>query len=120
MDIKQYIASIPGFPKEGIIFRDVTPILKNPDCMKYVTEKLSAFAKEVKADLIIAPEARGFFFGIPVALNVMLVLRRYENPVSCQGKQCHSHISWNMVWMSCKCMLMPFKKECVLSSLMIY
>ena len=47
MDIKQYIASIPGFPKEGIIFRDVTPILKNPDCMKYVTEKLSAFAKEV-------------------------------------------------------------------------
>lgn len=69
MDIKQYIASIPGFPKEGIIFRDVTPILKNPDCMKYVTEKFSAFAKEVKADLIIAPEARGFFFGIPVALE---------------------------------------------------
>lgn len=69
MNIKEYIASIPGFPKEGIIFRDVTPILKNPDCMKYVTEKLSDFAREVKADLIIAPEARGFFFGIPVALE---------------------------------------------------
>lgn len=80
MEIKDYIASIPGFPKEGIIFRDVTPILKSPECMKYVTDKLSAFVQEVKADLIIAPEARGFFFGIPVALECHLGFAPVRKP----------------------------------------
>ena len=69
MDIKQYIASIPGFPKEGINFSGRNTNLEKSRLHEVRYGKLSAFAKEVKADLIIAPEARGFFFGIPVALE---------------------------------------------------
>lgn len=69
MDLKDYIASIPGFPKEGIIFRDVTPILESNEAMRYVTDEFNAFAKKVDADVILAPEARGFLFGVPVALE---------------------------------------------------
>lgn len=69
MDLKQYIADIEDFPKPGIIFRDVTPILDDPICMNEVVESLSTFVTESGANKIIAPEARGFFFGIPVAMN---------------------------------------------------
>lgn len=67
-DLKTKIASIPGYPKEGIIFRDITPILADPKALKEVSEKIADFAREVKADVIVAPEARGFMFGIPAAL----------------------------------------------------
>ena len=69
MDLKDYIESIPGFPKEGIIFRDVTPILQNAKAMRYCVDQLNAFVKSVGADIIVAPEARGFLFGVPVALE---------------------------------------------------
>lgn len=69
MDLKDYIESIPGFPKEGIIFRDVTPILQNANAMRYCVDQLNDFVKKVDADLIVAPEARGFLFGVPVALE---------------------------------------------------
>ena len=46
MDLKKYIASIPGFPKEGIIFRDVTPILETPEAMHYVVDAFTEFAKQ--------------------------------------------------------------------------
>ncbi|MDD7281540.1 adenine phosphoribosyltransferase [Floccifex sp.] len=72
MDIKNYIESIPGFPKEGIIFRDVTPILEHPEAYKKVTDELSSFVQSVQADIVIGPEARGFWFGIPVANQLNL------------------------------------------------
>ena len=69
MDLKDYIESIPGFPKEGIIFRDVTPILQNARAMRYCVDQLNDFVKSVGADVVIGPEARGFLFGVPVALE---------------------------------------------------
>lgn len=72
MDLQEIICDIPGFPKEGIIFRDITPILEEPEAMEYVAKQLGDFAKEVGADAIAAPEARGFFFGIPAALEAGL------------------------------------------------
>lgn len=69
MEIKEYIASIPGFPKEGIIFRDVTPILQNASVMNQVMGAFDQFVKEVNADVIIGPEARGFLFGTPLAIQ---------------------------------------------------
>ncbi|MDO4467009.1 MAG: adenine phosphoribosyltransferase [Bacillota bacterium] len=68
MNLKEYIANIPGFPKEPVIFRDVTPILENAEVFQYVTDKFSEFAKEIEADVIVGPEARGFIFGTPVSL----------------------------------------------------
>lgn len=69
MDLKNYIESIPGFPKEGIIFRDVTPILQNAEAMRYCVDRINDFVREIQADLVLAPEARGFLFGVPVALE---------------------------------------------------
>ena len=80
MDIKNYIASIPGFPKEGIVFRDVTPILQNPKAMHYVTDEFSKIAKEVGADFIVGPEARGFLFGVPVAMQCDLGFAPVRKP----------------------------------------
>lgn len=80
MDLKQYIADIKDFPKSGIIFRDVTPILDDPACMMQVVESLSQFVMESKATKIIAPEARGFFFGIPVAMNCKIGFAPVRKP----------------------------------------
>lgn len=80
MDIKNYIASIPGFPKEGIVFRDVTPILQNPEAMHFVTDQLCNIAKEVGADFIVGPEARGFLFGVPVAMQSNLGFAPVRKP----------------------------------------
>lgn len=80
MDLKKYIASIPGFPKEGIIFRDVTPILETPEAMHYVVDAFTEFTKQTGADLILGPEARGFLFGVPVALEANLPFAPVRKP----------------------------------------
>lgn len=80
MEIKNYIASIPGFPKEGIIFRDVTPILQNAEVLKEVTNQLSEFTKSVNADIVLGPEARGFLFGVPVAMECDLGFAPVRKP----------------------------------------
>ncbi len=67
MDLKEYIANVSDFPKKGIMFRDITPLMANGEVYKYVNEKFVEFAKKVKADIIVGPEARGFIFGCPVA-----------------------------------------------------
>ncbi len=67
MDLKNYIANVKDFPKEGIIFRDITPLMANGEAFKYVNDQFIKFAKKVGADIIVGPEARGFIFGCPVA-----------------------------------------------------
>lgn len=72
MNFKDYIATIPDFPKKGIMFRDVTPMMENPEVYKEVTKELCAYVKETGATKVIGPEARGFWFGIPVAMELDL------------------------------------------------
>lgn len=70
MDLKKYIADIPDFPEKGIIFRDVTPLLANKDVYKKTIEMMSEFARDKSVDVVCGPEARGFLFGCPVALEL--------------------------------------------------
>lgn len=63
MDLKEYIRNIKDFPKQGIMFRDITTLLKNPEAMKYTSEKLLDFAKGLKVDKVVGIESRGFIFG---------------------------------------------------------
>ena len=70
MNLKDYVASIPDFPQEGILFRDITPLLDDPQAFKHAVTKLSTFAQEVGAQLILGPESRGFMFGCPVAIEI--------------------------------------------------
>ncbi len=70
MDLKKYIADVPDFPKEGILFRDITPLMLNGKAYQYAADQFTAFAKKKKATVIVGPEARGFIFGCPVAANL--------------------------------------------------
>ncbi len=66
------IRDVPDFPKPGILFKDITPVVQDYAALKEVTEKLAAWAKDKKADAVVGIEARGFIFGVPVALELGL------------------------------------------------
>jgi adenine phosphoribosyltransferase len=70
VDLKEYIATIPDYPIEGVMFRDVTPILQHGEAFRETVNQLAAIAKELKADVICGPESRGFIFGAPVAVEL--------------------------------------------------
>lgn len=80
--IEDYIVSVPDFPKPGILFRDVTGILDNPDALKMTLRALDDSLKDVDFDLVAGLEARGFLFGVPVAAN----LSKAFVPVRKKGK----------------------------------
>jgi len=68
--IEEYIRSIPDFPEEGIIFRDVTSILQDADGLHLAIDSMQAMLNDVDYDLLIGPESRGFIFGVPIAYNM--------------------------------------------------
>lgn len=70
MDFTKYIASIQDFPIEGILFRDVTPLMQDGEAYHAATDCFVKFAKEHGAELIVGPESRGFLFGCPVAYEL--------------------------------------------------
>ncbi|KAB7708660.1 adenine phosphoribosyltransferase [Bacillus aerolatus] len=67
MDLKPYIKIVPDWPKPGIKFKDITPLMDNGDAFRYATDQIVEYAKEKQIDLIVGPEARGFIVGCPVA-----------------------------------------------------
>jgi len=70
MNLYDYIESIPDFPQKGILFRDITPLLKDGEAFKYTCDTLSEYAKKVGAEVVMGPESRGFIFCCPVAYNL--------------------------------------------------
>ena len=70
MNLKEYIKIVPDWPKPGIQFKDITPLMDNGDAFRYATDQIVAYAKEKQADLIVGPEARGFIVGCPVAYSL--------------------------------------------------
>ncbi len=67
MDLKQFITIVPDYPKPGIKFKDITPLMDNGEAYKYATDQIVSYAKEKQIDIIVGPEARGFIIGCPVA-----------------------------------------------------
>ncbi|MGL6064689.1 MAG: adenine phosphoribosyltransferase [Fusobacteriaceae bacterium] len=70
MDLKKYVALVEDFPKKGIKFRDITPLMENGPAFKYATDTIVEFCKAQNAELVVGPEARGFIFGCPVAYSL--------------------------------------------------
>ena len=70
MDLKQYVRDVQDFPIDGILFRDITTVLKNPDALRFGVDSMIALAKELEFDTILGPESRGFIFGMPMAYNM--------------------------------------------------
>ena len=67
--LEDYVVSIPDFPEPGIIFRDVTSILQDPEGLKLSIHELMHLVEGVEFDVIAGTEARGFLFGMPLAYN---------------------------------------------------
>ena len=80
--IEEYVRSIPDFPEPGIIFRDVTSILQDPDGLKLSIDLIQEKLEGLDFDVIAGTESRGFIFGVPVAYN----LHKAFVPVRKKGK----------------------------------
>lgn len=65
--LEDYVTSIPDFPEPGIIFRDVTTILQDPDGLTLAVDGVREMLKDTEYDVVVGPESRGFIFGVPVA-----------------------------------------------------
>jgi adenine phosphoribosyltransferase len=70
MDLKKYIRDIPDFPKPGILFRDITPLLQDPGAFRDCIKQLAEHYRGAGVDVIAAAEARGFIFAAPLALEL--------------------------------------------------
>ncbi len=80
MNLKDYIANVPNFPKEGIQFKDITPLMSNGEAYRFATTQMVEFAREKKAEVIVGPEARGFIFGCPVATELTIGFAPVRKP----------------------------------------
>ena len=67
MDLKELIRDIPDFPKPGILFRDITTLLQNPEGLSFVINELSRQCDGLNIDYVAGIESRGFIFGTPLA-----------------------------------------------------
>ena len=70
MNLRHYVRDIPDYPKKGITFFDITPILKSPEAFKYCIDRFVDLYKDSGATQIVAADARGFIFGAPLALEL--------------------------------------------------
>ncbi len=70
MDLKSFVRSIPDFPKKGIIFRDITTLIQNPEAFNHAVNELVKKFEGVSFDVIVGVESRGFIFGSPIALKL--------------------------------------------------
>ncbi len=65
--LEEYVRAIPDFPEEGIIFRDITTIIQDPDGLRLAVDSINKILEDVDYDVVVGPESRGFIFGTPVA-----------------------------------------------------
>ena len=81
MDLKKHIRSISDYPKKGILFRDITTLIKNADAFKFTNDKIIEIAKDIEFDKIAAIESRGFVFASTISykFNKPLILLRKKN-----------------------------------------
>ncbi len=81
MDLKKHIRSIPDYPKKGILFRDITTLIKDARAFKYTNDKIIELAKKIEFDKVSAIESRGFIFAAAVSymLNKPFILLRKKN-----------------------------------------
>lgn len=70
MDLKQFITTVPDWPKPGIQFKDITTLMDNGEAYRYATDQIVLYAREKQIDLVVGPEARGFIIGCPVAYSL--------------------------------------------------
>ena len=69
-NLEEYVRNINDFPKKGIVYRDVTTVLSDADGLKLAIESMQKLLENIEFDVVVAPESRGFIFGMPIAYNM--------------------------------------------------
>lgn len=84
--LEEYVRSIPDFPMEGIIFRDVTSVVEDADGFKLAVDTMDKLVEDLEYDVVAGAESRGFIFGAPIAYNrhKPLVLIRKKGKLPCE------------------------------------
>ena len=84
--LEDYVRSIPNFPEEGIIFRDVTSVLGDADGLQLAVNTMQEKVADLDIDVVVGPESRGFIFGTPIAYNLKkpFVLIRKKGKLPCE------------------------------------
>ena len=81
-ELKDYVTSIIDFPQKGVIFRDVTTVLQDSEGLQLAINSMQENLKDLDFNVIVAPESRGFIFGMPIAYN----MKKAFVPVRKKGK----------------------------------
>lgn len=81
-ELKEYIRTIPDFPEEGIMFRDITTVLQDAEGLHLAIDTMQDKIKDLDFDVVVAPESRGFIFGMPIAYN----MKKSFVPIRKKGK----------------------------------
>ncbi|EIN15260.1 Adenine phosphoribosyltransferase [Mycoplasmopsis agalactiae 14628] len=84
MDLKKYIRDVKNFPKPGILFKDISPLLADGEALNYTITSMAEVAKDV--DVIVGPDARGFLFGTPTAAVLKKPFIMVRKPGKLPGK----------------------------------
>jgi len=89
MDLKKYIRDVEDFPKKGILFRDISPLLANGVAMNEAINQLEKYCLD--ADVIVGPDARGFIFGTPISSRLKKPFVMVRKPGKLPGKIIQKH-----------------------------
>ena len=102
--VEQYITSIPDYPKAGIIFRDITSVLKDADGLRLAVDEMTAKIGDTEFDAIVGLESRGF---------------RFARAASCRARPRASRMTLNTALRRSRCTVRTSRRDCAWSSLTI-
>lgn len=87
--VEDYVRTIPDFPEQGIMFRDVTSVLQDADGLQLAIDGMQKELEGIEFDLVLGPESRGFIFGMPLAYNLHkpFILVRKKGKLPCETVQ---------------------------------
>jgi len=80
MDFHEFLRDVPDFPKPGIVFKDITPLLADPAALRAAVDALAERVAATRPDRIVGIESRGFLFGVPIALQLGLGFTPVRKP----------------------------------------
>ena len=105
--VEDYIRSIPDFPEPGIIFRDITSVLQDPEGLQLAIDSMQKELEGIDFDVIAGAESRGFIFGMPLAYNLKKGFVRFARRASCLARRLSRSMRWSMAQQLLKCIRIP-------------
>ena len=118
MKLEDYIASIENYPKEGVTFRDISPLMADGNAYSYAIREIVQYATDKKIDMIVGPEARGFIVGCPVAFELGIGFAPVRKPGKLPREVISANYEKEYVLIHFVCMPMQSSQANVYLSLM--